>query len=229
MKSAWIAIVAALVCAADLTVAAASAPQWISGDSADPAKPAPMLLKEFSLGAKPAKAVFSVAVAGWCEVYVNGVKAGNDVLSPVTCQPDERVSSLGFSVADLLKPGTNTLEVLLGNGWYNAFTTCAWWFESAPWVSSPKICGKMSCDGQTLFVTDGAWRVYDSPIIFNGLRNGEWYDARKEGVRGNLRGRRGGEGREAPCGDCARERTHGALRDSGREVGDASSCEIRLC
>ena len=87
MRQKMIAIFAALVCAADMTAAALSAPQWISGDSADPAKPAPMLLKEFSLGAKPAKAVFSVAVAGWCEVYVNGTKAGNDVLSPVTCQP----------------------------------------------------------------------------------------------------------------------------------------------
>ena len=188
MKSAGIAIVAALVCAADMTVAATAAPQWISGDTADPAKPAPMLVKEFSLDAKPTKAVFSVAVAGWCEVYVNGVKVGKDVLSPVTCQPDERVSSLDFSVADLLKPGKNTLEVLLGNGWHNTFTICAWWFESAPWVSSPKICGKLNCDGQTLFVTDGSWRAYDSPVIFNGLRNGEWYDARKEGVRANLRG-----------------------------------------
>ena len=181
-------IMATLVCVSYVTVAAAFAPRWISGDSADPAKPAPMLIKEFSLVAKPMKAVFSVAVAGWCEVYVNGMKAGNDVLSPVTCQPDERVSSLDFSVADLLKPGTNTLEVLLGNGWHNTFTIDAWGFASAPWVGSPKIFGKLNCDGQTLFVTDGSWRAYDSPIIFNGLRNGEWYDARKEGVRENLRG-----------------------------------------
>ena len=187
MRRKMIAIFAAFVCAADMAVAALPAPQWISGDSADPAKPAPMLLKEFALDAKPKKAVFSVAVAGWCEVYVNGEKAGNDVLSPVTCQPDERVSSLDFSVAGMLKSGTNTLEVLLGNGWQNTFTTDAWYFASAPWVSCPKICGELNCDGRTLFVTDGAWRVYDSPIIFNGLRNGEWYDARNEGARGNLR------------------------------------------
>ena len=188
MRQKMITIFAAFICAADMAVAALPAPQWISGDSADPAKPAPMLLKEFALDAKPQKAVFSVAVAGWCEVYVNGEKAGNDVLSPVTCQPDERVSSLDFSVAGMLKSGTNTLEVLLGNGWQNTFTTDAWYFASAPWVSCPKICGELNCDGRTLFVTDGAWRAYDSPIVFNGLRNGEWYDARNEGARGNLRG-----------------------------------------
>ena len=63
-------------------------PRWISGDTAAPEKPAPVLVKEFALDAAPAKAVFSVAVAGWCEVYVNGAKVGRDVLSPVTCQPD---------------------------------------------------------------------------------------------------------------------------------------------
>ena len=44
MRQKMIAIFAAFVCAADMAVAALPAPQWISGDSADPAKPAPMLL-----------------------------------------------------------------------------------------------------------------------------------------------------------------------------------------
>lgn len=182
-----IPIFAVLVCAADMTASAAAAPRWISGDTAAPEKPAPVLAKEFALDAKPAKAVFKVAVAGWCEVSVNGEKVGNDVLSPVTCQPDKRTSSLDFDVADLLRPGTNTLEVLLGNGWQNSFTLDAWGFANAPWIGSPRICGEFVCDGRTLFVTDGEWIAYDSPIVFNSLRNGEWYDAREEGRRANER------------------------------------------
>ena len=172
---------------ASAELAVVSPAKWISGDSAEPHKPAPVLVKEFSLDAKPAKAVFSVAVAGWCEVRVNGEKVGRDVLSPVTCQPDMRTSSLDFDVASLLMPGTNMLEVLLGNGWQNTFTKDAWGFCEAPWMSSPKIRGEMKCDGKVLFATDGSWRAYDSPIVFNALRNGEWYDARKEGVRANER------------------------------------------
>ena len=161
--------------------------RWISGDSTEPEKPAPVLLKEFKLDTLPAKAVFSVTVAGWCEVYVNGERVGKDVLSPVTCQPDMRTSTLDFDVASMLKVGTNTIEVLLGNGWQNAFTICAWGLHEAPWVSGPKIRGELKCDGKKLFVTDGSWRAYDSPIVFNGLRNGEWYDARREGQRINER------------------------------------------
>ena len=178
--------IAALACVPFLS--GASAPRWISGGTDEPEKPAPVLEKRFVLDARPAKAVFSVAVAGWCEVHVNGSRVGIDVLSPVTCQPDMRTSSIDFDVAELLKPGTNTLEVLLGNGWKNTFTVDAWGFCNAPWLGCPKIHGEMKADGKTLFVTDGSWRVYDSPIVFNALRNGEWYDARMEGRRVNERG-----------------------------------------
>ena len=154
-QSGIMAIFAALVCAAATTAGAAAAPRWISGGSAQPESPAPVLLKEFVLDAKPAKAVFTVAVAGWSEVSVNGEKVGRDVLSPVTCQPDKRTSSLDFDVTDLLRPGTNTLEVLLGNGWQNSFTLDAWGFCDAPWIGAPRICGEFVLDGRTLFVTDG--------------------------------------------------------------------------
>ena len=190
MKSSLIAFFAALlctVCAADMAVAALPAPQWISGDSADPAKPAPMLLKEFALDAKPKKAVFSVAVAGWCEVYVNGEKVGRDVLSPVTCLPDKRLSSVAHDVAPFLKKGENVVEVLLGNGWFNCFTKDVWGFSSASWLGAPKLCGEFVADGKRLFATDGRWMARDSAIVFNALRNGEYYDARREGSRANVR------------------------------------------
>ena len=179
-----------ILCAAlsAMCMAAGAVPaKWISGDSAKPEKPAPTLVKEFSLAARPTKAVFSVAVAGWCEVRVNGVKVGRDVLSPVTCQPDRRTPSLDFDVSELLKEGVNTLEVLLGNGWQNTFTKEVWGFVDAPWMNAPMICGELVADGSRLFATDGSWRAYDSPIVFNGLRNGEWYDARREGLRPNER------------------------------------------
>ena len=177
-----------LLCLAASSAWAADVPaKWISCSSAEPEKPAPALFKEFRLDAKPERAVFSVAVAGWCEVYANGEKVGRDVLLPVVCQPDRRVSSLDLDVTPLLKVGDNTLEVLLGNGWQNSFTIDAWGFCNAPWKSCPKIRGDLKCDGRTLFVTDGSWRVYDSPILLNSLRNGEWYDARREGQRINER------------------------------------------
>ena len=125
-------VIAMAILAAAISAVAAGlplSPRWISGNTAAPEKPAPVLVKEFALDAKPKKTVFSVAVAGWCEVYVNGTKVGRDVLSPVTCQPDIRLSSLVLDVTDMLRAGTNSIEVLLGNGWFNTFTIDAWGFQ----------------------------------------------------------------------------------------------------
>lgn len=158
---------------------------WISGG--EPSERAPILRREFTLDAMPQKAELTLAVAGWCEVYVNGSKVGRDVLSPVTCQPEKRISSLSFNVTTLLRMGTNEVEVLLGNGWFNTITKSSWGFPEAVWKSRPKCCGEFKVDGYTLFVTDGSWRAFDSPIVFTALRNGEWYDARLENSRSRER------------------------------------------
>ena len=61
---------------------AAAGAMWISGDTAAPEKPAPVLSKGFVLDSKPGRAVFTVAVAGWCEVSVNGWKAAASLPTP---------------------------------------------------------------------------------------------------------------------------------------------------
>ena len=165
----------------------ALAAKWISGGTDEPEAAAPVLYRTFQLEEIPSKAVFTVAVAGWCEVRVNGRKVGDEVLSPVTCQPEMRIPSLDFDVLPFLKKGVNAIEVMLGNGWYNAFTKSSWKFSEAPWVGCPKLKGELVADGSRILSTDGSWRCCDSPVVFNALRNGEWYDARLEGQRRNDR------------------------------------------
>jgi len=161
--------------------------KWISGDTLAPEKPAPMLVKAFDLTAVPREAEVTAAFAGWGEVYVNGQKAGRDVLAPVTCQPDRRHSSKTYDVTKLLRAGRNEIGLLLGNGWFNHFTLTSWGFHEAPWIACPKARAELRADGKTVLTTDGTWTAYDSPILFDSLRNGEWYDARREGTRVNSR------------------------------------------
>lgn len=162
-------------------------PKWISGGTKDAEKPAPFLERRFSLDAVPTSAMLTLAVAGWHEVFVNGVRIGDEVLHPTTCQPDKRLSAVSRDIAAFLKPGENTVSVLLGNGWFNYITLEGADFAHADWADAPMICGELAIDGKSAFVTDGDWMAYDSPIIFNAFRNGEWYDARKEGLRENER------------------------------------------
>ena len=162
-------------------------PKWISGDTKAAEKPAPIVYRDFRLDAVPSQAEITLAVAGWHELSVNGRRVGDEVLSPVTCQPDRRISSMTRDITKFLRKGENRIEVLLGNGWFNCFTEDVWGFFAAPWRDAPMIRGTLEVDGRQLLVTDGEWRACDSPIIFNALRNGEWYDARKEGLRENDR------------------------------------------
>ena len=180
-------LAAVTLCALTPGFAAPIGGVWISGDTAAPEKPAPVLEKRFELSDVPRKAVLTLAVAGWCEVSVNGKRVGDEVLTPTTCQPNLRISSVARDVTAYLKRGENVVEVLLGNGWYNCFTKVVWGFHDSPWVAAPMIRGEFAADGKVVFLTDGSWRVYDSPVVFNALRNGEWYDARKEGLRENER------------------------------------------
>ena len=99
-------------------------PKWISGDTSAAEKPAPVLERTFSLPARPGSAVLEIAVGGWCEVSVNGSKVGEDVLNPVTGQPDRRLPLVRFDLTGLLRQGENSISVLLGNGWFNMFTLC---------------------------------------------------------------------------------------------------------
>lgn len=101
---------------------------WISGGNKSPESSAPVLFREFVLAHAPTNANLSIAVAGWHEVRINGEKVGDEILSPVTGQPDMRISAVDRDVARFLIAGTNTIEVLLGNGWFNCFTREVWGF-----------------------------------------------------------------------------------------------------
>jgi len=184
------AILAAAIAAASAANAvdhAACSPRWISGGTLAAEKPAQVLERTFTLSSPPKSAVFEVAVGGWCEVSVNGRKVCEDVLNPVTCQPDKRIPLVRFDLTGLLDVGENRISVLLGNGWFNMFTLTTWKISEGEWISAPQIRGRLIADGKSVLVTDGSWRAYDSPIVFNALRNGEWYDARMEGKRINER------------------------------------------
>ena len=162
-------------------------PSWISGDTKDAAKAAPFLERRFELAAKPKEAFFEVAVAGWHEVYVNGERIGDAVLSPTFSQPDMRVHSIRHDISAALREGANEIAVLLGNGVFNNATDDIWGFGKAIWNAAPMIRGSLVADGRTVLVTDGSWTAYDSPIVFNAFRLGETYDARIEGTRPNER------------------------------------------
>ena len=149
---------------------------WICGT----ADPAPYLRKSFELPSVPKNAVVHLCGLGWHELYINGTKADDRVLAPAVSQFDRRAAYIDYDITHLLKAGRNAIAVLLGNGLYNDKTPEVWNFANAAWQDRPKMICDLECDGKITLVSDDSWKAIPSPIIFNQLRTGERYDARKE-------------------------------------------------
>ena len=75
--------------------------------------------RDFDLSAVPSSAIFTIHSPAYFEVHVNGKKAGGDVLTPAVSDLPDRSFTVSYDVANLLRPGNNTIGVWLGTGWSN--------------------------------------------------------------------------------------------------------------
>ena len=134
-------------------------------------------------------AELQLASAGWVQLRVNGRPVDDRVLTPTPTQPDRRLLEVRYDLSEALSWGGNVIEVLTGNGWWNMSAPVVWglekaaWFNDSPAHSGPMIRATLIVDGQVRLVTDATWEVFDSPVVFNQLRFGEHYDARREDVK----------------------------------------------
>ena len=78
----------------------------------------PVFFHDFLLKGQIASARLYVTGLGLYEAYVNGGKAGDDLLAPFCNDYNEQVQAQTYDVTALLQQGENRLEILTGNGWY---------------------------------------------------------------------------------------------------------------
>jgi len=141
--------------------------------------PAPYLRRSFNLTEKPGKAELLVCGLGFYELYVNGEKITKGALAPYICNHDDLIYYDQYDLTEYLTPGENVLGLCLGNGMQNAWA--GWWgFHKARWRGAPQAALRLEIDGEPFLESDESFRCADSPILFDELRCGEYYDARKE-------------------------------------------------
>lgn len=152
--------------------------------SPHPPYAAPLLRKEFVLPKSPLRATLYACGLGYCEITINGKRVNNRVLDPNFTDYTKRVSYTTDDVSAFLKIGPNAIGVVLGAGWYDTPATDVWKFHLAPWIATPKLLLRMDIEypdgGVESIVSDATWKTSDGPIVFNSIRGGETYDARRE-------------------------------------------------
>ncbi|MBW7863961.1 MAG: family 78 glycoside hydrolase catalytic domain [Candidatus Hydrogenedens sp.] len=155
--------------------------KWITAPTGE--GPLPLFRREFTLPDKPvSRAVAHVCGLGHFELSVNGAKAGDHFLDPGWSNYRKSCLFVPLDVTAMLRPGANTLGVMLGNGMYNVtggrYTKFTGSFGPLKLILQLEI---EHADGTVETVlSDGAWRVSPGPITFSCIYGGEDYDARLE-------------------------------------------------
>jgi alpha-L-rhamnosidase len=146
-------------------------------------QPARYLRKDFSVEKKTTRATVSFCGLGLSELYLNGKKIGDAVLSPAFSQYDKRDYYVTYDVTKNLSRGANAIGVILGNGRFYADRSKVYaGTQSFGW---PKLLLNLRLefsDGSSQeIVSDASWKFStDGPILANNDFDGEDYDARRE-------------------------------------------------
>jgi alpha-L-rhamnosidase len=145
--------------------------------------PARWLRKEFALDQKIQRATVYYSGLGSSEVYLNGQKVGDAVLSPALSQYNKRVFYVTHDVTRLLRRGNNAIGAVLGGGRFASDRSQV--YTGTVNFGWPKLLLHFRiehADGSVReIVSDESWQLTtDGPIRASGEFDGETYDARKE-------------------------------------------------
>ena len=157
--------------------------EWIGADwMKNNEGPLPWLRKTVTLERVPAVATAYVCALGYYELYVNGRKVGDDVLSPAVSDYGKRGLYLTHDITKYLVKGKNCIGLWLGRGWSLGV------LKNAGLVG-PMVKAELDLvfDGgaSLTIVTDATWKARPSHITplgkaKSGSYGGELVEAEKE-------------------------------------------------
>lgn len=147
----------------------------------DAAGHAPYFRREFVVGESLIGATLRVTALGIVEPYVNGVRVGDEVLSPGWTSYRHRLMVSTYDVTDLLHSGPNAVGAIVGDGW--AVGRLGWEGAKKMYADRPALFLELVLDyGDRTEVigTDDTFRVGAGAVLANSIYDGETYDARRE-------------------------------------------------
>ena len=148
--------------------------------------PASFLRKEFRLPTPSGREVLRISALGLYRAFINGVRVGDDLLTPGWTTYDKRLSFQTYEVGSLLRPGDNVIDIWLADGWHRSqmmwkknpiFNT--WGSEIA---AIAELRRGADAKAQIVVKTDATWASGELPIRKSGIYFGEIYDARLEAL-----------------------------------------------
>lgn len=145
---------------------------------------APLFRKSFFVEETVKNAEVTICGLGFYELYINGENITKGYLAPYISNPDDAVYYDSYNLSGLLHRGENVIGVVLGNGMQNAPGGQVWDFHLAKFRGAPRLAlcleGKYENGEDFGFESGESFKSAPSPILFDDLRCGVFYDAALE-------------------------------------------------
>ena len=146
----------------------------------------PFMRKAFVIQNESEKAKVTIGCAGFYDVYINGKRITKGMLAPYISNSDHIVYYDEYDICQYLQPGKNVLGIQLGNGMQNSVGGEIWDFDKAPFRGAPRVAFSIEITDKNgreyFFESDTSVKCAPSPVIFDDLRCGCFYDGRNENI-----------------------------------------------
>jgi len=139
-----------------------------------------LLRSEFESDKNIKSAKVYVTGLGYYELFLNGNRLGNHVLSPAKTNYSKEVLYDSYDITSQLREGKNAFGIHLGNGWFNPYKK--WWNEyRMQWFGAKRAILQLHIEyenSEKIKITSGDnWKYHQGPVLYNCIYDGEYYDA----------------------------------------------------
>jgi alpha-L-rhamnosidase len=140
---------------------------WIGGNGN-------LLRKDFTVSISASSvARLYISGIGYYIAEINGKLVSDTHLDVGWTDYSKRVYYSVFDVASLLVNGSNAIGIMQGHGWYSST-------EDREPDGARSTLLQLLIDGKTVVQSDKTWTIAQGPVTYDGVYNGETYDARLE-------------------------------------------------
>ncbi|HEY0759277.1 MAG TPA: family 78 glycoside hydrolase catalytic domain [Acidisarcina sp.] len=141
------------------------------------------LRRAFTVEGRPRSVRLYATALGAYRFQVNGLRVGDQVLSPGWTDYRQRVFYQTYDLTGMVTPGSNMIGAVLAPGWYS--TPLQWLRQPYNYGNTPPALRAQlrieAADGSVTWInTDSSWQSHPSPVLSAEIYDGESYDARLE-------------------------------------------------
>lgn len=153
--------------------------------------PASYLRRTFDVTKPVRRATIYATALGFYELQLNGARVGQDCLTPGWTEYTRRLHHQTYDVTDRLRPGSNAIGALLGDGWFASVASFTG--QRHYYGGMPRLRAQLEIeygDGtRERIATDGSWHGRHGAQRYADIYMGSAYDARlaqPDWARGNF-------------------------------------------